>query len=119
MQRFLILAAGLFGAAGVALMAASAHQGGDNLRIAASFMLFHAPALLAIGLAGELAGRGRIMVAAGLAILAGVVLFGGDLTMRDLAGERLFAMAAPIGGTLTIIGWLGIAAAAVTTRRAK
>ena len=109
MQRFLILAAGVLGAAGVALLAASAHIGGDNLRTAASFMLFHAPALLAIGLAGQ----GRVMPVAGLAILAGVVLFGGDLTLRDLSGERLFAMAAPTGGTLTILGWLGVAIAAL------
>jgi len=109
MQRFLILAAGVLGAAGVALLAASAHIGGDNLRTAASFMLFHAPALLAIGLAGQ----GRVMPVAGLAILVGVVLFGGDLTLRDLVGERLFAMAAPTGGTLTILGWLGIAIAAL------
>lgn len=113
MQRFLILAAGLLGAAGVALLAVSAHVGGENLRTAASFMLFHAPALLAIGLAGY----GRVMPVAGpvagLVLFAGVVLFASDLTLRDLVGERLFAMAAPTGGTLTMIGWLGVAAAAL------
>src|SRR5690606_8701567 len=111
----LILAAGLFGAAGVALLAASAHAGGDNLRTAASFVLFHALALLAIGLAG----RGRIMPVAGIGILVGVVLFGGDLTMRDLAGERLFPMAAPTGGTLPRLGWLGVVVAAVTGRKTE
>jgi len=109
MQRFLILAAGLLGAAGVALLAAAAHAGGDNLRTASSFMLFHAPALLAIGLAGS----GRVMPAAGVTIFAGVALFGGDLIMRDFGGERLFAMAAPTGGMLTILGWLGVAIAAM------
>lgn len=109
MQRFLILAAGLSGAVGVALLAAAAHAGGDNLRIAASFLLFHAPALLAIGLFSRSFHEGRMLPAAGLLLFGGVALFSGDLILRDLAGERLFAMAAPAGGMLTILGWLGIA----------
>ncbi len=113
MQRFLILAAGLLGAGGVALLAMSAHQGGDNLGTAAGFMLAHAPALLAIGIATAAAGVGRTLPLAALVILAGVALFAGDLVMRDLVGARLFPMAAPTGGTLTILGWLGVAVAAL------
>ena len=113
MHRFLILAAGLLGAAGVALLAAAAHAGGDNLPTAAGFILAHAPVLLAVGLAGGLAG-GRAHAGAALAILAGVALFAGDLILRDLAGTRLFPMAAPTGGTLTILGWLTVAASALT-----
>lgn len=113
MQRFLVLilvlGAGLLGAAGVALLAAAAHAGGDNLDTAAAFMLAHAPALLAIGLLG----KGRILAIAGLVLLAGVALFSGDLVMRDLVGTRLFPMAAPTGGTLTILGWLGVALSAL------
>jgi len=112
MHRFLILAAGLLGAGGVALLASAAHAGGDNLQTAAAFMLAHAPVLLAIGLAAGAAG-GRILAPAALVVLAGVALFAGDLTTRDLAGTRLFPMAAPTGGTLTILGWLGIAASAL------
>lgn len=115
MQRFLVLAAGLIGASGVALMAAASHKGGGNLQIAAFFMLFHASALLVIGLVGS----GRIPGIAGLVMLTGVLLFCGDLVLRDLAGERLFPMAAPTGGTLTILGWLGIAASALAQARNK
>lgn len=113
MPRFLILAAGLLGAAGVALLAAAAHAGGDNLHTAAGFMLAHAPALLAIGLAG----KGRVLPLAGLVMLAGVALFAGDLVLRDFAGVRLFPMAAPTGGTLTILGWLGAASSALARPR--
>lgn len=105
MLRLLVVASGVLGGAGVALLAAAAHVGGDNLHTAASFMLFHAPALLAIGLAG----RGRALAIAGCALLVGVSLFAGDLILRGFAGERLFAMAAPAGGLLTIFGWLGVA----------
>ena len=115
MQHFLILAAGLAGASGVALLATASHAGGGNLQTAASFMLFHAPALLVIGLIGSQ----RLLAVAGLVMFAGVMLFCGDLVLRDLAGERLFPMAAPTGGTLTIIGWLAIAASALAQTRNK
>lgn len=109
MQRFLVLAAGLAGAAGVALLAAASHAGGTNLHTAASFMLAHAPVLLALGLAG----RGLMPRLGGVLMAAGVTLFCGDLVLRELAGTRLFPMAAPMGGTATIFGWLAIAASAL------
>lgn len=106
------LAGGLFGAAGVALSAAAAHAGGGNVETAANFLLAHAPALLAIGLFG----RGRALAIGGAILLVGVLLFAGDLLMRHYVGTRLFPMAAPLGGTSMIVGWLVIAASAVTLR---
>ncbi len=108
-HRILIGAAGLCGAAGVALSAAAAHAAGANLGIAASFLLAHAPVFLAVGLVGA----NRPMLLATGALLLGVLLFCGDLLMRDYAGTRLFPMAAPAGGTIMILGWLGIAASAL------
>lgn len=113
-SAILTAAGGLFGAAGVALSAVAAHAGGANLDAAALFLLVHAPALLAIGLAG----RGRLMALAGAILLCGAVLFCGDLVLRDLYGQRLFPMAAPTGGTLMIGGWL-VAAVAAFAARAK
>lgn len=112
MQRTFILAGGLAGAAGVALSAAAAHAGGGNVETAARFLLAHAPALLAIGLLG----RGRVLAAGGCALLLGLLLFCGDLLMRHYAGQRLFPMAAPSGGTLMILGWLAVAASPFTAR---
>jgi len=108
-DRILIAAAGLCGAAGVALSAAAAHMGGAHLGTAASFLLAHAPAILAIGLLGN----ARTLRLAGYILLIGVVLFSGDLISLDLLGHRPFPYAAPIGGTLTIIGWLVVAASAL------
>lgn len=109
-QKLFILAGGLAGAAGVALSAVAAHAGGGNVATAASFLLAHAPALLAIGLFG----RGRLLAAGGGVTLAGLLVFSGDLLVRHYAGERLFPMAAPIGGSAMIAGWLVIAASALT-----
>ncbi|TPJ28192.1 DUF423 domain-containing protein [Mesorhizobium sp. B2-8-3] len=108
-SRVLVLAAGLVGAAGVALSAAAAHRGGAFTGTAANFLLMHAPVFLAIGLAGG----NRCLRIASLVLLAGLLLFCGDLLARDFLGSRLFPMSAPIGGTLLIAGWVAIAVSAL------
>lgn len=115
LDRLFIVAAGLCGAAGVALAAAAAHQGGGNLATAAQFLLFHAPALLAIGLFG----RGLALRTGGGVLLAGVLLFCGDLIMRRYGGVRLFPLAAPAGGTLMIAGWAIAGLSAFTLRKSR
>lgn len=115
LQRLLILLAGLSGAAGVALSAAAAHRGGAFTGTAASFLLAHAPALLAAGLLRA----NRVLQTAGLILAAGLLLFCGDLLARDFLGSRLFPFTAPAGGTLLILGWLGIAASALRAANGK
>lgn len=110
--RILTVAGGLCGAAGVALSAAAAHAGGGNTGTAASFLLMHAGAFLAVGLARS----SRPMRIAAIVVLVGLVLFAGDLLMRDFAGTRLFPMAAPTGGTLMIAGWIAVAIIGVFSR---
>lgn len=112
MNRFLIAVAGLAGAAGVALSAAAAHTAGAHTGTAASFLLVHAPALLAASFVDSRPLRGAALV-----LLAGLVLFCGDLLARDALDGRLFPFAAPTGGTLMIAGWLLVAASAFTARK--
>ncbi|MGN6306912.1 MAG: DUF423 domain-containing protein [Mesorhizobium sp.] len=100
--RPLVFAAGIAGAAGIALSAAEAHTGGAFTGTAATMLLVHAPALLAIGLVG----RSPLLRLAGLVLVVGLVLFCGDLLARDFLGHRLFPFAAPAGGTLLILAWL-------------
>lgn len=113
--RILLFVGGLFGAAGVALSAVNAHIGGTNIGTAATFLLAHAPALLAVGLLGWRRGDGVVRFG-GLLLLAGPLLFSGDLLTREFMGERLFPMAAPAGGTLTIVGWVVVAIGAIWRR---
>ena len=119
-RTFLIIAAGLFGALGVGGAALAAH-GGDNrlIAIAAAIALVHAPVLLALAaLPPDLL---RLRSASGLLLIAGTLLFAGDLAARTVLGDRLFENAAPVGGMILIGGWLlmivGAAAAAVLTAR--
>jgi uncharacterized membrane protein YgdD (TMEM256/DUF423 family) len=117
--RILIVLAGIMGADGVILAAASAHQS-DATRLAAasSMLLFHAAAVLGVV---TLAERGLIHLRLGIAAAWGFViaaaLFAGDLTLRQYAGHGLFPMAAPTGGTLLIASWLLLAVAAAWPRR--
>jgi uncharacterized membrane protein YgdD (TMEM256/DUF423 family) len=116
--RTLVVLAGLMGAAGVALAAASAHQpDAARLASASAMLLFHSSALLAALLLAE---RRIIHLQLGIAAVFGFVvaaaLFAGDLTLRQYAGHSLFPMAAPTGGTLLIVSWLMLAVAAVWPR---
>lgn len=103
-SRALVVLAGLCGAIGVALSAAAAHRGGAFTGTAANFLLFHAAAVLAIGLG--VANRGLRLGA--LVLVVGLLFFCGDLVSRDVLDDRLFPFAAPIGGTALILGWIVI-----------
>ncbi len=114
LDRALAALAALTGLLGVAASAAAAHtSGGETLKTAAQFLLFHAPAILAlVGFAAAGVTRGALTRAAAGALVLGLALFSGDLAMRALAGQPLFPMAAPTGGVVLMAGWL-LAAVAV------
>src|SRR5512140_1542869 len=104
--RILIILAGVMGADGVILAAAS------------SLLLFHSVAVLA---AVALAERGiihfRIGITAACGFVIAAALFATDLSLRQYAGHGLFPFAAPTGGTLLILSWLMLAVAAAWPRR--
>lgn len=107
-DRALGAVACLAGLLGVAGSAAAAHiAGADSLKIAAQFLLFHAPAILAfVALcAAGLVRAVPMRIAAGLIVL-GLCLFCGDLALRALTGHALVPMAAPSGGFALMGGWI-------------
>lgn len=109
----LILLAGVMGAAGITLAAAGAHVApGTGLDGAAYMLLFHAAAVLG-GVA--LVQQGMLWRPLMLAVLAawvlGAALFSGDIALRAFSGHRLFAFAAPAGGSILIAAWLALAGA--------
>jgi uncharacterized membrane protein YgdD (TMEM256/DUF423 family) len=109
-----LILAGLMGAGGIVLAAAGAHAApGAGLDSAAYMLLFHAAAVIG---AAALVQQGLLWRSLGLAALAawivGSALFSGDIAIRAFAGHRLFPMAAPSGGIILIIGWIGFAVAA-------
>lgn len=119
--RILVFLAGLAGALGVALAAAAAHLGGAGLDTAATFLIIHAAALVGVA---ALVSRGdapastgaRVALGGGFLMVLGLALFCGDLAARAFLDDRLFPMAAPIGGTLLIAAWALIALSALPRR---
>ena len=117
--RLLIVLAALSGLLGVGLSAAAAHVTGGNLATAAQFLLFHAPALLAL-VALTAAGllHPTLAQVAGYMMVLGLVLFCGDLSRRAFSGVPLAPMAAPTGGILLMLGWLLVGLSALLHLRA-
>lgn len=105
--RILLVLASLSGLLGVGLSAAAAHITGGNLATAAQFLLFHAPALLAlVALIAVGAVNPMLAQIAGYVLVLGLILFCGDLSRRAFSGVALFPRAAPTGGILLMAGWV-------------
>ena len=119
LARVLIVLAGIMGADGVMLAAASTHQAdASRLGAASSMLLFHACAVLGtIALAERALIHARIGLVAAIGFVIAAGLFAGDVTLRQYAGHGLFPFAAPTGGTLLIASWLALAIAAAWPRR--
>ncbi len=117
-SRIHLLFSALMGATGVTLWAMAAHRaGGESLVIAAQFLLIHAVAVMGLTACRKQALlHGRIASVAAAMLILGTLLFSGDIAMRVLAGGRLFPMAAPIGGSLLILGWIVVGISAVWRR---
>src|SRR5579872_3583746 len=114
-MTILLVLAGLMGASGIVLAAAGAHTApGAGLDSAAFILLIHAVAMLGgAALTLQAALWRPLALAALVAWLVGAVLFSGDIALRAFAGHRLFPMAAPSGGIILILAWLGFAVAAI------
>lgn len=108
-ERLFLFFAGVSGAAAMTSYAASAHGDHAFLGVVAPILLGHAAAFIGFSI---LSAHSRAVYWSAVLVLVGLVLFTGDLILRDLSGNRLFAMAAPTGGTLMIGGWVMTALAA-------
>ena len=111
----LVILAGLMGAGGVVLAAASAHAVPNaGLDSAGHMLSLHAAALLggaAILHAGLIWRPLGAIPLFGLAL--GAALFAGDIALRAFAGHRLFPLAAPTGGTIMIASWFVLTIAGI------
>ena len=118
MEIALLVLAGLLGAMGIVLAAASAHGApGSGLDSAGYLLLIHAAAVIG---GTALLHQAMLSRTVGLIALAGFVfggtLFAGDVAARAWLGSRLFPMAAPSGGVILIASWLVLALAALMAR---
>ncbi len=122
--RHSILAAGLFGATGVALGAFGAHALSAFLAehnmapvwdTAVRYQLFQSAALLGAA-AWQRSATGAAASRAGWAARcwsSGIVLFSGSLYGLAAGGPRWIGAITPIGGVALITGWVCVIAAAI------
>ncbi len=117
MDRVVIAFAALSGLLAVAAGAYASHGVADTeavrlMEIAGRFQMWHALALLAVGLLVRLGGSPPRLALLGVAasgFSAGLVLFCGSLYALALGAPPLDFGLAPVGGTAFMVGWLALA----------
>jgi uncharacterized membrane protein YgdD (TMEM256/DUF423 family) len=116
---FLAVALGAFGAHGLrerlkpaasdsSVQVADKQRRLEVFETAAHYQMYHALALLAVGLV-IIAGRpSTAAIVAGWAFLAGTLLFSGSLYALTLSGETWLGAITPFGGVGFLVGWLAL-----------
>lgn len=111
----LAVAAGAFGAHSLERKLDTRHL--DNFKTAAQYQMYHALALVAVGLlASGKIRRGLATSVAGWAFLLGTLLFSGSLYALALGAPKQAGMITPIGGVAFLVGW-GVLAACPSSGR--
>jgi uncharacterized membrane protein YgdD (TMEM256/DUF423 family) len=111
-QRILLGITAVWGLAGVVMLAAGSHPPQTELlATGGQFLLFHAVAVLALLNTQLLSGWRRAAPVA--LMLTGSGLFAAEIALHVATGVAAFGILAPIGGGLAILGWLGLAIAAL------
>lgn len=116
----LAVALGAFGAHGLesqlqgpdGSLSAAAERSLAVWETAARYQMYHALALLAVGII-SLRPRSSVVQSAGWAMTAGVVIFSGCLYALVLSGQKVLGAIVPIGGVLMLVGW-GLLALGIT-----
>ncbi len=99
--------AGAFGAHG--LKGTLDSRAMEVFETAAKYQMYHAPALLAVGLLAMFGRGGAALNIAGWSFLLGVLIFSGTLYALAFTGIRWLGMITPIGGVALIVGWFALA----------
>jgi uncharacterized membrane protein YgdD (TMEM256/DUF423 family) len=82
-----------------------------NWETAARYQMYHALALLTVGLLAARSGS-RCLNFAGISFTVGTLIFSGCLYALVLSGERWLGAIVPLGGGMLIAGWICLAVAA-------
>ncbi|MDE0394421.1 MAG: DUF423 domain-containing protein [Gammaproteobacteria bacterium] len=113
MHRTFLIAGSLLALLSVGLGAFGAHALAsrlspadlDTFEVAVRYQMYHALALLGLGLAFE-RSPGVLGTWAGWVFIAGTLVFSGSLYVLVLTGMRWLGAVTPLGGLALIGGWL-------------
>jgi len=117
MTRFLLCSGAVSAALSVALGAFAAH--GLESRLAADmlavfqtgvqYQFYHSLGVILIGLIAATRTPATLTTAAGLVMLAGILLFSGSLYLLTTTGLSTLGIITPFGGMAFIVAWLLLA----------
>lgn len=100
---FLAVAAGAFGAHGLQGVLTASRL--ETWETAARYQMYHALALLFLGLAAARRPAAR-WSGPGILLFGGTVVFSGSLYALALTGVGVLGAVAPIGGAALLAGWI-------------
>jgi uncharacterized membrane protein YgdD (TMEM256/DUF423 family) len=106
---FLAVAMGAFGAHGLKERLEELGMS-QNYETAARYQMYHALAMVAVGLVAT-SRQGRALAVAGWTFLIGTVLFSGSLYALALSGQKWLGAITPFGGVGFLLGWVAFALA--------
>ena len=115
MHRLLLSAAAASGFLSVCLGAFAAHGLKHHITAEAlitwqtgvQYQMYHALALLAVGLLYRNAAS-KTLKLAGLAFILGSFLFSGSLYALALGAPKMFGIITPLGGMSFLVGWIAL-----------
>lgn len=117
MDKTFLLIGAVLGFLGVAFGAFGAHA--LKVRLSAEmlgvfetgvrYQMYHALAVLIVAAAIGSLGNARLLVIAGWAFVAGILLFSGSLYALALTGVGVLGAVTPVGGLLFLAGWACLA----------
>ncbi len=110
----LSVAMGAFGAHGLKEQLAATNRT-DTFETAARYHMYHAIALVLVGLLAA-GGSNRALDVAGWCFLAGILIFSGLCYALSLGGPKYLGAIVPIGGVAFIVGWIALAIGALRNR---
>ncbi len=124
MERIFLGTGAVLGFLGVALGAFAAHGLKQRLPVellivfetGVRYHMYHALALLAVGLTVARAPS-TALVAAGWLFVAGIAIFSGSLYALAISGVRGLGAITPIGGVAFLAGWIAFAVGAFSGPR--
>ena len=120
MRKFWIPVAAVLGLVSVGMGAYASHGLGfiadpvlrettrSTLQLAVQQQMFHALALLGVGILALKGLGNRWICAAGGLFVLGVLLFSGLIYLRTFTGTETFRPLVPWGGTCLMLGWLAL-----------
>ena len=108
--------AGIWGFGGVIMLAMGSHPPQTGLMATGGqFLLFHAPAVMAV--ASQTRFGGVYKRAALALLLAGPAIFAAEAVFHTTARSTALIALMPIGGGMAVLGWLCVAIGAIRTQK--